>query len=270
MPKKYNNTYYNQTNTCYRCKINKLYPKSAFREYKNGKWTGKWVCKSCYEYRPIIKEPRHRTMHYNATNTCRCGNNLIAGKARREYINGIWTGEWICINCYNKKNYLVADFRNGNLDPNSTTGKGYIFEQITCKARGVKNLNIENDNFDTPIDHSRDHEYGIIQTKGAIISYGIWYYNLEGEIFKEFDNLIVYCMDINTKKVERVYIVPWEEVVTRSSITIRKNPKRPTDIWYEQYRVDERHYNEVYRNMKLADCPVLRSKNGAKYVYELF
>ncbi len=42
----------------------------------------------------------------------------------------------------------LAKRRIGNFDPNSSQSKGDISEEVTCKVRKVKNLNIENNDFD--------------------------------------------------------------------------------------------------------------------------
>lgn len=39
-----------------------------------------------------------------------------------------------------------------NLDPDSETGKGFIAEMIVVKTRGIKNCNLELDNFNSPFD----------------------------------------------------------------------------------------------------------------------
>lgn len=184
-----------------------------------------------------------------------------------EYINGKWTGLCVCRRCYDTnpesshsaiKN--VANIRNGNLDPFSKTGKGFISEQITCKARIVKNLNLENDNFNTPIDHSRDPELGIITSKGAIYDKfeRSWTIGTRTEVGKIFDNIIVHCMSNNMKNVERTYIFPWEEV-TRRQHTITINTSSVRVAWYEKYRVDEKPYNDAYHNLNEEDLKGLRN-----------
>lgn len=201
-----------------------------------------------------------KCIYYNRTNTCdRCGNKLIPGKVyRKRNKEGDWTGKWLCTSCQQKES---ADFRNNNLDPNSSHGKGYIFEQITCKARGIDNLNINDDNFNSIIDHSPDPEYGIIQSKGAIYNTSdrSWCIYVESEHEKEFDYIIVHCMDNYTKNVERVYIFPKKVVIKRSHIRIYKNPSRYT--WYEKYRVDEKPYNDAFHNLDERDLSILRKNH---------
>jgi hypothetical protein len=130
-------------------------------------------------------------------------------------------------------------------------------------------LNLENYNFHTPVDHSIDSEYGILQSKGAVYNtvHRTWHVDWSNEHNKVFDNLIFYCMSKDMKNVERVYIFPYEEVMMRCGISVTKNF---SDMpWYEKYEIDATRYNDTYRNLKLIDCPGLR-KNGVQYVYELF
>ncbi len=61
--------------------------------------------------------------------------------------------------------------RTGNLDPNSYKAIGNLFEKLTCKWKGVKNLNDDNDNYEVPIDHPADSEGKVLQTGGR--SYNI-------------------------------------------------------------------------------------------------
>lgn len=189
---------------------------------------------------------------YNDTNTCdRCGKDLRLGPGnpRREYnIDGSCTEKWFCGECgtndFMKK---LADSRTGNLDPNCNTARGGRIEEVTCRVHNVKNLNKENDNYRSPIDHSKSPILGVLQTKGA--GYDIyrrsWHNRLNNEHNKEFDYLVFYCMSQDWKYIERIYIIPYELVMIRKAIEIVKNPSRKT--WYEEYRVDEKPYNDIYQ-----------------------
>lgn len=213
--------------------------------------------------------PKKSEIFYNENNTCdNCKNKLIVGKTYKEYNKQKWTGRYLCINCWRKIYYKhiekenqhsfynvmkrMKDSRINNLDPNSSHGKGYIYEQITARTRNIKNLNVEEDNFNFPIDHI-DPEYGILQSKGT--TYNIlekrWNTCWINEQKKEFDNLILYCLSKDGKNVERVYIIPNKEVLLRTGLTIVKYPtkKRFIEQWYEKYRVDEKPYNDVYHKI---------------------
>jgi hypothetical protein len=194
-----------------------------------------------------------------------CG--LIAQKAERN--QGIFTGKYLCIICYSRKknkDYLmknkdkinkerraIRNWRNGQLDPHSNLGKGFISEQIVCITLGLRNCNIETDNWNSHTDIDKHEKYGYISVKGANIKRGEWHFSNTGEGI--FDTLIIICMGSN-KNIERVYAIPAIEAKIRNTICIYKNPCR--EGWYEKYRIDESPFDITYHNMKLSDCKILR------------
>lgn len=144
-------------------------------------------------------------------------------------------------NSWYKIRKSISDRRTGNLDPNSNYAFADDGEELTCRWRGVKNLNKELDCYNTPIDHSRDHELGIIQTKIKRFdsNYLCWHFsNIDHEYEKEFDNIILWCTSEDKDIIERVYIIPKEEIIGIKSITIIKNPYKGVQ-WYEQYRIED-------------------------------
>lgn len=224
------------------------------------------------------RSKRMKRESYNLTNTCEkirqvgfswrmCGNELKSHHAHREYNKeGKKTGRWICDFCYNrydpnrknlyKERYgVVANSRTGNILQGSNKEKGDMFERLTSIWREVKILSIENDYYMGPIDHSRDSELGIIQTKGRFYNSvnRRWSFSgLEREYNKEFDFMISYCADKDGKYIEKIYIFPKSEIIKRKGITIVKNPSRWTP-WYEQYRViDEeiiKKINDIWKEI---------------------
>lgn len=279
---------YNEKNVCDACKENSLEPGKALKEYdKNGNFTGRYLCKNCYYYNSTygttdFDEIRHiQSIYesnkikipkkYNETNACEkikddgsvCGEKLIPGKTNKEYDKkGNWTGKWVCNKCYMRYDYhkridthhnivkSLANRRTGNINPNTNSYIGDIFENITCKVHNIKNLNIENDNYHSPIDHSPDPKLGILQTKGSIYNAFLerWHNGgIENEHNKVFDYLLFYCMSADMKIIERMYLFPKSEIIVRKSITIIKNPSKGG--WYEKYRIDEKSYNDAYQEM---------------------
>ena len=192
-----------------------------------------------------------------------CEIQLVSGNVHREYKNGIQTGKWFCRKCWYHIDYKnrdceklrrkdiqsVGSRRSGNQNPKSNNAKGDQGEELTCRWRStistisVKNLNIENDNYRSPIDHSIDSELGVIQTRTK------WYDSVERywmfaglqiDWLKEFDHYIFYCISKDGKHVDRIYIIPKEEVV-KTCVKIIKNPtnshSKPIIPWYEKYRI---------------------------------
>lgn len=216
------------------------------------------------EKKPIKKI---RRIKYNATNICdnikedgnRCENRLYPGNAYKSHKGG--KSIWLCKSCYNKERYLrlanhyhdaeksIADSRTGNLDRLDRFGKMVIGQWITGKTLGIKDLSIEKDHFSEPIDHSRHSIYGDIDTK--ISSYD----NIEkrwtvSRITHNFDNICIICMDGQKPwiSVKRVYII-LEEKINGSTITIVENPSKGG--WYEEYRIDEKPFNDVYQSVDI-------------------
>jgi hypothetical protein len=152
--------------------------------------------------------------YYNRTNicdNCRIGFGKANGNPKREYNkDNNWTGRWLCHKCwisdYRLKNGITRSSRRvGCLDPDSNLAKGDLFQELTCRWRSivstipVEDLNKKLDNYKSPIDHTRDSELGIIQTKGRYFdrfvgTYGGWQCGTVNEKEKEFDNLIFYCV----------------------------------------------------------------------------
>lgn len=152
-------------------------------------------------------------------------------------------------------------------------------EELTCKVFGIKNLNKEDDNYHSPIDHSPIPE-GILvmtrerlvdlsgkipQTKGSritirrvgILEYEDWHGNFVNEHNKKFDILIIYCINKDGNIIERIYIFPYSEIIKKGQITIVKNPIRGTSHiipWYEKYRVTEEYMlckaNKIWKDIR--------------------
>lgn len=208
--------------------------------------------------------------YYNRTNTCDiCGIKfeVAVGHPCREYNKERdWTGKWLCKNCYNTKDYnkrpncthaiikSLTDRRTGNQYPNSSNAKGDKFQKVTCIWLDVDDLNIINDNYISPIDHSRHPKLGIIQTNGRFYdSYNQWWQLVtKRSIKKDFDNLVFYCASKDGNIIERIYIFPRTEILKRQTITIVKNPSKGS-LWYEQYRVTDeetiKKVNDIWKKI---------------------
>lgn len=210
-----------------------------------------------------------RKEKYNETNTCefietdgeRCTEKLCPGNARQFNINGkiVWycekhSGRYRATlpNSQNNTRKLIANFRNNNLSVESPSGKGYISQKVTCIVRGIEDLNIKNDNFHSEIDHSKDSELGIIQSKSSFFNSleGYWSSHVENEHNKNFDFLFYYCLSNNGKTIEQGYIFPKFEIMKSSSVTIYKDPMRGYNRWYDKYRIkDIKPYNDAYQQI---------------------
>lgn len=225
------------------------------------------------------------SISYNKTNICpKCREDdnvadnsiLYPGNARHEKDkDGKETGEWICTR-HNRRDYnrydpnstnniirSLAGSRTGNLAPTSNRRKGNRFEKLSEIYYGVDNLNIKNDNYNSPIDHSRHPVLGIIQTMGRYFNRdtgakGGWpFTELAREREKKFDNFILWCASEDGYIIERAYIIPKKEINNRSIIKILKEPKdrhgNSLIPWYENYRLKDeeemKKINDVWKKI---------------------
>lgn len=181
--------------------------------------------------------------------TCECGKKDCTGH--------------ICDTCYGKIR-SSAGWRHGQLDPSSPPGKGFIGAYIVAKTYGLEDCNIKMNTFRFYIDLSKHSKYGYIEVKTATLNRknGNWSFSKFDE--KDFDTLFLVCMDENDpwKSVKRVYAIPWEDAINRSSIKIYENPSR--SAWYDKYKIDEKSFEDTYSNMKLENCKVLRKRRDGR------
>lgn len=249
----------NKLRSCKNMKLENLsnericHEKGIIEPYVNHTTTTCTICKRDCTY--ILPNRRPHWLKYKTDEN---GNFKKDGKWDKS--------SYICNLCYNKENSKLPNsniniiksqrkFRNKQLSINCTSGRGFIGEQIWCKVRGVKNCNIETDNFSYVFDHSPDREYGIVNTKISSLhtKQNNWNFDLRGKC----DNVVLICMNVNWIEIERIYIIPSKEIGNRTKTTISKNST--SESWYEKYRIDNAPYNEVYKSMNLSDCPVLKS-----------
>lgn len=87
----------------------------------------------------------------------------------------------------------MAKSRIGNFSRFERPGKTTIGQWIGGKTLGLKDLNIEKNNFREPIDLSRHSLYGNIDVKIATYNHINDQYRFDG-IRRNFDNLLALCM----------------------------------------------------------------------------
>lgn len=183
---------------------------------------------------------------------------------RKRKIKGKWDGEnYYCDSCHHK---LKRKCRNKELDKNSRQGKGFKVEQTIAKTLGIKKCNIELDNFNVGLDLYDHVKYKDIQCrsvqqsvrksswKGKIYEYDVWHFPID---MPEYDTLFVVCMSKDYKDIERIYAIPVDKLPTSAGFTIYKDPKSPA--WYEEHRIDEKPFNDIYHSLNIEDCSVIKN-----------
>src|SRR3990167_7649044 len=165
------------------------------------------------------------------------------------------TGKAICNKCYAKiqnndpnsyKNTikLMADWRTGNLDRFKETGKAVIGQWIVAKTIGVKDLNIENNNFKEPVDLSKHSKYGLTDVKIATFNNirKEWHFS---NIEQRCDTTFFLCMDNNKlwKIIPKIFM-------NATSLSIYEIPLRGLH-WYEKFKTDAKYYNDIYQSVDI-------------------
>lgn len=253
-----NHMNYNLTNICPRCREEYergdrdkltdksiLYPGNARQEVgKNGKITGEYVCnnhsyKSRQRHDPNSQNNIFRSLRDVRTGNLRDRPNILAHNCEKLTEN--WLGAERTSVRFDKYSQLPLDH-------------GHITKHILVKIGGqLVDL------------------YGKVpQTKGAsltvfeiytdtnIYTYDAWRQSFVNDHNKEFDILILYCTDKDGKSIERIYIIPKEEL-SESGTTICKNRKaaKMEELKHEKNRIidDEilKYVNEIWKNIKLCN-----------------
>lgn len=190
------------------------------------------------------------------------------GNATRRYYDekGYWNGrDHICDKCDKKKLWgPITNCRNKLLSKNCSAGKGFTIEQVIAIYLGIKNCNIEMDNFNFRFDLSPHIIDGKIQVMGLRMSeterWNFGGKDLSGRVINS-DTVYLICMDKIRKNIERAYRVPSEDIVGIASITIVKNP--PYGSKWTKYRLnkdEEKKINDIYHSLDIYKCPVLDNR----------
>lgn len=187
---------------------------------------------------------------------CICSTN-------ETYINKLGINQWhnckcnrkdctgyLCNKCNSKKLYYIpggqqdiikktTQCRKGSLDRFSNNGRSFIGQWIAAKTLDLKDLNIENNNFREAIDLSYHPIYRRPDVKTATFRNIYKWWNITIENYN-FDTLIALCTDRYEiwRSVKRVYIIP-----------VKENPSRGRK--YEDFRVDERIFNDTYHSVDI-------------------
>jgi len=184
----------------------------------------------------------------------------------RPNLKKVFWRKGICDPCYHK---LKRKCRNKEIEKDSNFGKGFRIEQVIAKVLDIKNCNIELDDFNTIFDLYDPIKYGDIQARsvgpsirkvtwnGREYLYDVWHFALD---LPECNTFFAVCMSKDYKNIDRMYAIPVDKLPKdglAKGMTIYKDPK--FHAWYEQYRIDEKSYNDVYHSMKIDDCPVIKN-----------
>lgn len=185
-------------------------------------------------------------------NTC---NNIIDLNSR---LMQLPNGNFQCNKCYQNIHHN-SDYKIGNLDPDSTTGFGFIGQRIAAKAL---NLELKHDcncsvGFNHPYDLYSD-KYGRINVKSAKAKGNSpsWQFNFKGK--PNCDMFIFIGFNHDRSKIEFVYFIKTNEgVLTKKGLNITKNS--PSVVNHKKYEVKTEPFNKALGSMNIKSCQVLRN-----------
>lgn len=157
----------------------------------------------------------------------------------------------ICVDCYqlydpkssHNKRKSETKSRTGHVNIEDESGKGLIGEAVIAKVRGLEIVAIKLDNFRSKFDLTVDVKYGHIQSKLKLPYYGDWYISFGME--HNFHTLLVLCIDKYMKNIERIYVIPEEELYGIKTLRILEN----NNSKWEKFRIDEKSYNNAFHSL---------------------
>lgn len=190
-------------------------------------------------------------------------------------------GTEICDNCgclkkvqWNYKNkqrlcpscYMNSDYTNGNLDPDSKVGFGFIGQRIVAKTLGLE-LKYDcncSQGFGAPDDLYDVNKYKYINVKAATLNKNnAWKFGLINKYTP--DTYILLAFSADKSDIEHVWIT---DAIDDLAFNIIKNRAKTiinikNNIYSglkraEPWEVDAKPYNDAYHNMSLENCSVLR------------
>jgi hypothetical protein len=181
--------------------------------------------------------------YYKKDKSCyECGSEQITESVRmfRHYNKDIWTGKYICQDCYGRNN---IDYKNKNII--LKIGKGVessLLDIVVSKVLRVPTYSIYIADKRLPFGIIHE-DYGIIGIKASKLRYNYWYFNINDYI--SADTYFLIGLDNNLRNISSIHIIPTEERKNgRSKFTIYENSKK-----YHDLKIDHKPYNNIYKNM---------------------
>lgn len=210
---------------------------------------------------------------------CICGNNTTYMKGLDQFGNPVYgwrncvcgkknctkflcnaCGSNICQNLsdsQNNKRKYIADSRTGNIDRFTNHGKDLIGQWMGAQVLGLKDLNLENNNFREYVDLSPHIIRGNVDVKIRTYNPISCQWNIspikrDCRTTYEFDNILAICMDKyeHWKHVEKVHMIPKNAVEGITGFAIVK-PTSLRGCKWDQFLIDRTHYEELYNSVDI-------------------
>lgn len=174
---------------------------------------------------------------------CKCGNYLKQGQSW--HTKGLPKGEVMCQRCYDN---IHTDYMNGNLDINSSPGRGRAGEILVVKTLGIgkeHDCNLIKWGHKVDLIHK---EYKKIDVKTSLLSdkYNKWAFGFNAK--KVVDTYICVGLSLTGKYVRHIWVVPNEnEIRNKPNLSIYGTFSSIYDN--KHWEVDSKPYSDVWQEM---------------------
>lgn len=260
-------SWYFKGRKCCKCGSDKTYIDGQTPKWRSctcrKKSCTKWLCYWCFY---DIQRSIHRKIKESRLKCRICGTTKTT-TAWRKYVDdkGRWDGKsYMCNKCGCKKWYddtikPMRKCRTENIDFSKLEDlgekdKGRAIEDVVAEVLGLENQNVVSDDFSSPFDLTIHVTHGEIQVKARALDVYNNRRKFELKTSRDYDTLVLVGMDEHWKIIEKVWIIPNEEVIEEMTINI------PIlgDPRYDKFEVSAIPYNNVLQEN------INNSKNGSE------
>lgn len=179
--------------------------------------------------------------YYKRDKICHeCGTEQITESVRmfRQYHKDIWTGNFICQDCYGKKS---IDYKNRNIILKIGEGGGSLLDIVVSTILEVPTYSIYIADKRLPFGIIHE-DYGIVGIKASKLRCNCWYFNINDYI--SADTYFLIGFDKELKNICSMYVVPTEDRKNNGIFNIYENSKR-----YDELKIDHESYNKIYKDL---------------------
>jgi len=209
---------------------------------------------------------KHQTGTLDGTETCSyCGLRAdeIIGFEHWHYVNDIR----YCKKHGNSGSKGNPDYVKGELDINSSVGRGRVGEILVVKTLGIGK---EHDYNRISCGYSFDlynEEFGRIDVKTSLLSFdnrSRWKFNFQDK--SEIKTYICIGLSLDRKFVQHVWIVPNKGKI-RNLITFTVYDTYRSLSNRRKWEVDANRYDYKWQTMKLDNCKIMVDKNKPEIIH---
>jgi len=179
--------------------------------------------------------------YYKKDKVCyECGSEQITESVRmfRHYSKGAWTGKYICQDCYGRNN---IDYKNRNIILKIGEGGGSLLDIVVSKVLQVPTYSIYIADKRLPFGIIHE-DYGIVGIKTSRPVYNCWHFNINDYI--SADTYFLIGLDNKLKNIDSIHVVQTDGTKKSGRFNIYENSKK-----YGSLKIDHEPYNNIYKDL---------------------